>query len=146
MLAVGKFPWLPAAESSIRMSRISAVTASDRVIYADTSKKEATWCKVLGHCYAKYDSTLRVFKGWWDGRYFARIVRNRNGNLNTPYLYENDDKVVLNWNWADNDWNDNNPALRLATYFILISHGNSKGLQKRIESIVEKGKKESNNK
>ena len=41
------------------------------------------------------------------------FVRNRdNRNLNVPYLYENGDKVVLNWNWLDNDWNSNNPALR----------------------------------
>jgi len=46
------------------------------------------------------------------------FVRNRNGNLNVPYLYENGDKVVLNWNWLDNDWNDNNPALCFATLFI----------------------------
>lgn len=40
-------------------------------------------------------------------------MRNRdNRNLNVPYLYENGDKVVLNWNWLDNDWNSNNPALR----------------------------------
>ena len=45
-------------------------------------------------------------------------MRNRNDNLNVPYLYENGDKVILNWNWLDNDWNDNNPALRLATHFI----------------------------
>ncbi len=49
---------------------------------------------------------------------FCTFVRNRNGNLNVPYLYENGDKVVLNWNWTDNDWNGNNPALRHATLFI----------------------------
>src|SRR3990167_8291009 len=81
-------------------------------------KKEATWCKVPGHYDAEYDSTPRVLKGWWHRRHFVRIVRSRNGNLNVPYLYENDGKVVLNWNWTDNDWNDNNPALRLATHFI----------------------------
>lgn len=46
------------------------------------------------------------------------IVRNSNGNLNVPYLIENDGKVILNWNWTDNDWNSNNPALRFATHFI----------------------------
>ena len=46
------------------------------------------------------------------------FVLNGNGNLNVPYLYENDDKVVLNWNWLNNDWNDNNPALRFANLFI----------------------------
>jgi hypothetical protein len=41
-----KFLGLPAAESSIHTPRTSAVTASDRVAYEDTSKK-----KLLG---AKY--------------------------------------------------------------------------------------------
>jgi len=45
-------------------------------------------------------------------------VRNQNGNLNVPYLYENGDMVILNWNWVDNDFNGNNPALRHATLFI----------------------------
>ena len=49
MQAALKFSGLPAAEPSIHMSGISAVTASGRVIYADTSKNEATWCKMLGH-------------------------------------------------------------------------------------------------
>ncbi|GEM_PF-3542268 len=38
---------------------------------------------------------------------------NRNGNLNVPYLYENDDKVKLNWNWLDNNFNSDNPAVRV---------------------------------
>ncbi len=46
------------------------------------------------------------------------FVQNRNGNLYVPYLYENDDKVMLNWHWLDNDWNDNNPAARFASLFI----------------------------
>ena len=49
---------------------------------------------------------------------FCILVRNRDGNLNVPYLYENGDKVVMNWNWLDNDWNNDNPALRFATLFI----------------------------
>lgn len=52
---------------------------------------------------------------------FYTFVQNRNGNLNVPYLYENDDKVVVNWNWLDNNWNDNNPALRFAILFFLLS-------------------------
>ena len=73
---------------------------------------------MLWHYDAEFDSTPRAFEGWWYGRHFARIVRNRNGNLNVPCLYENDGKVVLNWNWLDNDWNSNNLALRHATRFI----------------------------
>jgi len=58
--------------------------------------------------FRKYFKGKAVF-GW------AGIVRHRDGNLNVPYLYENDDKVVLNWDWTGNDWNGNNPALRLAS-------------------------------
>lgn len=46
------------------------------------------------------------------------IVRNDDGNLNVPYLYDDDSQVVVNWNWLDNNFNDNNPALRFATGFI----------------------------
>ena len=45
------------------------------------------------------------------------FVQNRNGNLNVPYLYENGDKVVVNWNWLDNNFNSNNPALRFGNFF-----------------------------
>lgn len=48
------------------------------------------------------------------------IVRNGDGNLNVPYLYENGGKVVLNWNWLDNDWNSTNPALRFANLSFLL--------------------------
>lgn len=54
------------------------------------------------------------FNGWWHGRHFVRNVQNRDGHLDVPYLYENGDKVILNWNWLDNNWNGNNPALRAA--------------------------------
>lgn len=46
------------------------------------------------------------------------FVQNDDGNLNVPYLYENDDKVILNWNYVDNNFNSNNPAARFATLFI----------------------------
>lgn len=46
------------------------------------------------------------------------VVRHADGYLLVPYLIENDGKVVLYWNWLDNDWNSSNPALRFATLFI----------------------------
>ena len=46
------------------------------------------------------------------------FVPNRDGNLYVPYLIENDGKVVLNWNWLDNDWDANNPTLRFAHLFV----------------------------
>ena len=47
------------------------------------------------------------------------VVQNRDGSLRVPYLYDNGDDVVLNWNWLDNDWNSNNPALRFANLSFL---------------------------
>ena len=57
--------------SSIHTPRVSAITVSDSVVYADTSKNEDTWCGVLRH----YDAEDRRtpadnpeialgFKGW----------------------------------------------------------------------------------
>ncbi|TSC83432.1 MAG: hypothetical protein G01um101417_605 [Parcubacteria group bacterium Gr01-1014_17] len=49
------------------------------------------------------------------------FVPNRDGNLHVPYLVENGGEVVLNWNWLDNDWDANNPALRFANLFVSLS-------------------------
>ncbi|HEY9583087.1 MAG TPA: nucleotidyltransferase family protein [Candidatus Paceibacterota bacterium] len=57
------------------------------------------------------------FEGQWHRRHLVHNAQNADENLNVPYLYENGDKVVLNWNWLDNDWNVDNPALRFATLF-----------------------------
>ena len=35
------------------------------------------------------------------------ILRNSDGNLHVAYLNWNDDAWVLNFNWLDNDWNEN---------------------------------------
>ena len=40
---------LPATDTSIHMSGVPVITVSGRVAYADTSKNEATWCRILGH-------------------------------------------------------------------------------------------------
>jgi len=80
-------------------------------------KNEDTWCGVLWHYDAEYDSILRIFEGWWYG---WRSIHNRNSddNLHVRYLYWNDDRWDWNNNWLDNDWNDNNPAALRATLFI----------------------------
>ena len=47
--------------------------------------------------------------------------RDSDGNLYVRFLYFNDGAWNRNYNWLDNDWNDNNPAALLATYFISLS-------------------------
>ena len=73
------------------------ITVVDRVMYADTSKNEATWCRVLSHYDAEYDSILRI--------------RSRDGGTEgtlyiTAFNRWNDERNV-NVNRNDNDWNDN---------------------------------------
>ena len=40
-------------------------------------------------------------------------VRDSDGNLNAPCLYEGVGRVVLDWVWLSNGWSDCSPALRL---------------------------------
>ena len=95
------------------MSRVFETKVSNRMIYADTSKKEVTWYRVLTHYDAKYDSTLRVFqknfKGWWFGRHFIHF-RDSNGYPNVFNVEHDDDDLWLNANYAnpDNVWNGDN--------------------------------------
>jgi hypothetical protein len=49
-----------------------------------------------------------------DGRLY---IRNSDGNLYVRYLYWNDGRWQTNWNWLDNEFDDQNPAL-LANLFI----------------------------
>jgi hypothetical protein len=39
------------------------------------------------------------------------LRRDSGDDRNVAYLIWNDGKVLVNWNWLDNDWNGNNPAL-----------------------------------
>lgn len=83
-------------------------------------KNEDTWYTVLWHLRCRMRFNSKSTRGVVVRRARYIFVQNRNGNWNVPYLYENDDQVILNWNWLDNDWNDNNPALRFATLFFLL--------------------------
>ena len=46
----------------------------------------------------------------WSG-----VVRDRDGNLGVPYLYEDGGRVILYWDWLDHDWGGDIPALRHAS-------------------------------
>lgn len=110
--------------------------ASDRVVYVDTSsfdelrmtlsaiegsKNEDTWYTMLWHLRCRIRFNPESTQGVVVRMAWYIFVQNRNGNWNVPYLIENDDQVILNWNWLDNDWNDNYLALRFATLFFLPS-------------------------
>ena len=82
------------------------------MVYEDTSKNEVTWCKVLGHYDAEYDSIprSRKLRGVVGQKTLYTILRNPNSNRYVLYLYWNDGKWRWNYNWLDNDWNDYNPS------------------------------------
>lgn len=84
------------------------------MVYVETSKNEDTWCKMLGHYLCRIRYSPESIQGTVDWKTFCTLVRNCDSNLNVPYVYDNGDEVVVNWNWLDNDWNDNNPAARFA--------------------------------
>ena len=70
------------------------------------SKNEATWCKMLWHYDAKYDSTPREFKGWWYGR---RLTYS-DGDPNFLSANRDGDGRRLNayYDNPDNRWNREN--------------------------------------
>ena len=58
--------------------------------------------------FRKYFKGKAVFA--WQG-----VVLNRNGRLFVPYLCESGDEVVLVWDWLDDDFDGDDPALRHAS-------------------------------
>jgi len=61
---------------------------------------------------------ITFFRKHFKGKYvfgWKAVVRYRDGNLCVPYLYESDGVVCITWDWLDDDWNSNYPALRLAS-------------------------------
>lgn len=49
---------------------------------------------------------------------FHTFRRDYDGNLYVRYLNWCDDRWDWSYNWLDNDWNDNEPALLRANLFI----------------------------
>ncbi len=58
--------------------------------------------------FRKHFAGKAVF-GW------ASVVRDRNGDLSVPYLYQDGVKVFLFWFWLDFSWLSGDPALRHAS-------------------------------
>lgn len=76
-------------------------------MHPETSiKKEDTWREALGHYDAGFDSTLRIFEGWWSGRCLARSDGDPNLlNVNR----DNDGRWLNAYNdRPDNRWNRDN--------------------------------------
>jgi hypothetical protein len=78
-------------------------------------KNEATWYGVLRHYDAGFDTTLRVFEGWWYRRDSIQCYATFN---------RWNDKRKVNVNRNDNDWNDNwwfagvRNSLHFSPYFL----------------------------
>jgi len=100
--------------------------ASGHEIYEYQKKLGLEDCLGLADLLAIQKLGIAAFRRHWKGKAvfgWKSVVQYGFGDLNVPYLIENDDQMILNWNWLDNDWNANNPALRFAILFILSSRG-----------------------
>ncbi|MCA9364270.1 MAG: hypothetical protein KC736_00005 [Candidatus Moranbacteria bacterium] len=80
--------------------------------------------KMLESCLSLHDGEeiqkkgIAVFRKFFQGNVvflWKSVVQSRRGLLSVPSLYESDGKVVMDWHWFGNDWNDDNPALRFAS-------------------------------
>ena len=114
MLVIGEScprPRFRVAESSIHTFRILLITVESSVVYADTSKNEATWYKVLLHLRCKIIFNPKSIRGMvtWTAFY---INRNSSDNLYVRYLYFNEVSQTWNSNYYNvrNKFNSNNPA------------------------------------
>ena len=114
MLVIGEScprPRFRVAESSIHTFRILLITVESSVVYADTSKNEATWYKVLLHLRCKIIFNPKSIRGMvtWTAFY---INRNSADNLYVRYLYFNEVSQTWNSNYYNvrNKFNSNNPA------------------------------------
>jgi len=61
---------------------------------------------------------ITFFRKYFKGKYvfgWKAVVRDRDGHLRVPCLYESDGVVSLNWRWLGSDWSSFYPALRLAS-------------------------------
>ena len=72
-------------------------------------KNEYTWYEVLGYYDTKYDSTPRVFEGWWHGRHFVHY-RNADRNLYVRCLYWDGDGWDWIYDWLGFDFYVSHPA------------------------------------
>jgi hypothetical protein len=93
--------------SSVTQSRIARITGRCERGCFTLQKTKTLGVETLGHCDAEYDTTRRVFDGWWHGWLSTRGWLDPNGNRNVLYLNRNGAKRNLNMNWFDNQWNRN---------------------------------------
>lgn len=63
---------------------------------------------------AKEIECFRKFFGNKVVYFWQSVVRDSDGDLSVPYLYDRGDEVVLNWDWLDDDWLDRESAARFA--------------------------------
>jgi hypothetical protein len=75
-------------------------------------------CLGLSDLLAIQAKSIEFFRQHFAGKAvfgWKSVVRNRDGLLHAPYLYEYGKQVVLYWHWLEIDWYDFNPALRFAS-------------------------------
>jgi len=61
---------------------------------------------------------IEVFRKLFGGKVvccWKSVVRDHDGNLYVPYVYDGSDRVVVDWRWLVNDWSDDYPSARFAS-------------------------------
>jgi hypothetical protein len=90
-----------------------------QVIYDDLAQNAVLEsCLGLADLLAIQKLGIKVFRQHFAGKAvfgWKSVVRDRNGYLCVPYLYEDGGQVKLYWNWLDFGWYERYPALRFAS-------------------------------
>lgn len=74
-------------------------------------------CLNLADLVAIQEKGIEVFRSLYKGKAvfgWKSVVEHTDGRLSVPFLIVGGGKIVLTWNWLDNDWNSDDPALRFS--------------------------------
>lgn len=106
-------------------------------LYLHDGQKNGSWMKgtklyehlketdSLKNCLGLHDALeiqkkgIEVFRKLFGNKMvfcWKSVVRDHDGNLGVPYVYDVGDEVVVDWDWLDDVWLDNcDPAARFAS-------------------------------
>lgn len=104
-------PWLhPDQESGSTTGNVTHEYLRDNDMLKD--------CLGLADAIEIQKKGIEVYRKFFGGKvvyFWKSVVRDSDGNLRVPYLYEGGDEVMLDWDWLDYSWSSRGPAARFAS-------------------------------